>query len=147
MRSLTTDLKEAAILAQGHILIGCNLVPGVTHENVHVATGVAVGSLLLVARSRAEWLSVQVKREVAPAAKFSLKGVIELILEFIVGLADMVIGEEGRKFVPMFAAIFLFVWVNNLVGLNSRDDSRHGQYQHHSGARYFSFAGLQLLRL
>lgn len=54
---------------------------------------------------------------VAPAGKFSLKGFYELVLEFIVGICDMVIGEEGRKFVPMFAAIFLFVWINNLVGL------------------------------
>jgi F-type H+-transporting ATPase subunit a len=35
----------------------------------------------------------------------------------IVGISDMVVGEEGRRFVPMFASIFLFVWVNNLVGL------------------------------
>jgi F-type H+-transporting ATPase subunit a len=54
---------------------------------------------------------------VMPAAKFSLKGVIELVLEFIVGLTDTVIGEEGRKFVPMFAAVFFFVWVQNLCGL------------------------------
>lgn len=54
---------------------------------------------------------------VMPASKFSLKGIMELILEFVVGLADMVIGEDGRKFVPMFAAVFLFVWVQNLIGL------------------------------
>jgi F-type H+-transporting ATPase subunit a len=55
---------------------------------------------------------------VMPASKFSLKGLVEIFLEFIVGLTDMVIGEhEGRKFVPMFSAIFLFVWVQNLTAL------------------------------
>ena len=29
----------------------------------------------------------------------------------------MVIGKKGRKFVPLFASIFLYVWFNNLLGL------------------------------
>ncbi len=90
---------------------------GVTHENTHVATGIAVGSLLIVGAVAGRVALGNGEKAVAPAARFSLKGVFELLLEFIVGLADMVIGEEGRKFVPMFASIFLFVWLNNIVGL------------------------------
>lgn len=90
---------------------------GVTHENTHVATGIAVGSLLIVGAVAGRVALGSGEKAVAPAAKFSLKGIFELLLEFIVGLADMVIGEEGRKFVPMFASIFLFVWLNNMVGL------------------------------
>jgi F-type H+-transporting ATPase subunit a len=93
------------------------LVPGVTHENVHVATGLAVGSLLILGAVAGRVALGTGEAAVAPASRFSVKGVFELLLEFIIGLADMVIGEEGKKFVPMFAAIFLFVWVNNLVGL------------------------------
>ncbi len=93
------------------------LVPGVTHETVHVATGLAVGSALIVGAVAGRMALGSGETAVAPASRLSLKGIFELLLEFIVGLADMVIGEEGRKFVPMFAAIFLFVWVNNMVGL------------------------------
>lgn len=93
------------------------LVPGVTHDNVHVATGLAVGGLLVVGAVAGRVALGSGEAAIAPASKFSLKGVFELLLEFIVGLADMVIGEEGKKFVPMFAAIFLFVWFNNLIGL------------------------------
>lgn len=103
-------------MAQAHFN-WLNLVPGVTHENVHVATGLAVGSLIVAGALVGRMALGTGEVAVMPAAKFSLKGVIELILEFIVGLADMVIGEEGKKFVPMFAAIFMFVWLNNLVGL------------------------------
>jgi F-type H+-transporting ATPase subunit a len=93
------------------------LVPGVTHDNIHVATGMAVGSMLVVGAIAGRMALGSGEVAIAPAGSFSLKGIFELLLEFIVGLAEMVIGEEGRKFVPMFAAIFLFVWVNNIIGL------------------------------
>jgi F-type H+-transporting ATPase subunit a len=94
------------------------LVPGVTHETIHVATAGAVGAVLVGGALAGRMALGKGEAAVMPAGKFSLKGVIELVLEFVVGVADMVIGEEeGRKFVPMFSAIFLFVWMNNLVGL------------------------------
>lgn len=93
------------------------LVPGVTHENVHVATAAAVGGLLVVTAFAGRMALGTGDAAVAPASRFSLKGIIESVLEFIVGMVDMVIGEEGRRFVPMFAAVFTFVWVQNLAGL------------------------------
>src|SRR5690606_6975695 len=54
---------------------------------------------------------------VIPASRFSLRGLVEVVTEFIVGISDLVVGEEGRKFVPMFASIFFFIWINNLIGL------------------------------
>ena len=103
-------------MAQAHFN-WMQLVPGVTHDSVHVATGLAVGSLIVVGAVAGRIALGKGEAAITPASKFSLKGIYELLLEFIVGLADMVIGEEGRKFVPMFAAIFFFVWINNLVGL------------------------------
>lgn len=40
-----------------------------------------------------------------------------MVTEFIADLAELVIGEEGRKFVPMLAAIFFYILFNNLIGL------------------------------
>ena len=93
------------------------LAPGVTHDNVHVATAGAVGGLLVVTAIAGRVALGSGDAAVVPASKFSLKGIIETVLEFIVGMVDMVVGEEGRKFVPMFAAIFFYVWVQNLIGL------------------------------
>jgi F-type H+-transporting ATPase subunit a len=94
------------------------LVPGVTHETVHVATCAAVGGLLVITAFAGRAVLGSGDSAVMPASKFSLKGLVEIFLEFIIGLTDMVIGDhEGRKFVPMFSAIFLFVWVQNLTAL------------------------------
>jgi F-type H+-transporting ATPase subunit a len=93
------------------------LIPGVTHGTIHVATLMLCGVVLLVIAVTGRLALGHGEAAIVPAAKFSLKGCIELVLEFIVGLADMVIGEEGHHFVPMFAAIFLFVFTVNMIGL------------------------------
>lgn len=104
-------------MAQAHFN-WLQLVPGVSHDNVHVATAAAVGTLLVAGAVAGRLALGSGQAAVQPASRFSLKGIYELVVEFIVSLADMVIGEhEGRKFVPMFAAIFFFVWINNLIGL------------------------------
>ncbi len=103
-------------MAQAHFN-WLRMVPGVTHDNVHVATCAAVGGVLVATAVAGRAALGRGDVAVAPAPSFGLKAFIESILEFIVGIVDMVIGEDGRKYVPMFAAIFFFVWVQNLVGL------------------------------
>ena len=89
-----------------------------SHDIIHVATAATVGVVLIGTAVAGRVALGTGDVAVAPAGKFSLKGIIESVLEFVVGIADTVIGEEsGRKFVPMFASIFLFVWINNLVAL------------------------------
>lgn len=94
-----------------------SLIPGVGEHYSHVATAGIVAGSLVVTSFAAKAALGSGDQAVIPASKFSLKGVFELLTEFIVGLVDMVIGHHGRKYVPMFAAIFTFVLVNNLVGV------------------------------
>jgi F-type H+-transporting ATPase subunit a len=94
-----------------------HLLPFVDHHYIHVWTAIAVGILLIVLAFAGRLVLGTGEAAVTPSGTFSLKGILEAILEFIVGLSDLVIGEEGRKFVPMFASIFFFILVNNFVGL------------------------------
>lgn len=93
------------------------LIPGVGHEYSHVATAGIVGGTLILTSFGARAALGTGDKAVVPAEKFSIRGLFELCTEFIAGLADMVIGHHGRKYVPMFAAVFTFVLVNNLVGV------------------------------
>lgn len=94
-----------------------NLVPGVGHELAHVATVGVVSTLLIVAALVGRKALGSGDQAVIPSGKFSLKGIFELITEFIVGLVDMIIGHHGRKFIPFFAALFTFILFNNLMGI------------------------------
>jgi len=93
------------------------LIESVGHERIHVAT-LAVGGVVLSGLSLLARIALgRGEAAIIPAKKIGLKAAFESVMDFIVAISDMVIGEEGRKFVPMFATIFLFVFINNFVGL------------------------------
>lgn len=93
------------------------LIPGVGHYYIHIATAVVAGIALILFSLAAKVALGKGDKAVMPADRFSIKGFFEIITEFIIGLIDIVIGEKGRNFTPMFGAIFFFVFFNNLVGL------------------------------
>jgi F-type H+-transporting ATPase subunit a len=93
------------------------LIPGVGHANAHVATAAIAGGGLIVMAMVARAALPTDPNDVAPSSRFSLRGVCEVMTEFIVNLSDQVIGKGNRSFVPMFGALFLFILANNLIGL------------------------------
>ena len=54
---------------------------------------------------------------VAPSGQFSLRFLIEGLLEFVLGIAKDNCGEAYRRFYPFLAALFLFILTCNLTGL------------------------------
>lgn len=93
------------------------MIPGVTHETVHVATLTlaTVASVAIGATARAQLGTGQ--QAVIPAGKFSIRGIFEILTEFIYKLANQVIGHEGKHYVPYFTAIFFFILFNNFIGV------------------------------
>jgi F-type H+-transporting ATPase subunit a len=94
-----------------------SLIPGVGHEYANVATtGIVtaglIGTSLLAKRALGTGDAAAI-----PADRFSIRGIFELITEFVAGLCEMVIGEHGRDYVPMFAAVFTYILINNWVGV------------------------------
>lgn len=93
------------------------LIPGVGHEYVHVATlGVAtVASVGLGMVARAQLGKGQ--EAIVPASRLSVRGVFELITEFIYKMCSQVIGHEGKHYAPYFASVFFFILLNNYLGV------------------------------
>jgi F-type H+-transporting ATPase subunit a len=93
------------------------LAPGVNHHNLHIAmfgaVSLAIVSLGLVARASLG----KGEAAITPARSFGIKALFEAVTEFVVAISDMVVGEKGRSYVPMFASIFLIVFFNNVMGL------------------------------
>ena len=52
-----------------------------------------------------------------PEGRFNLKGFFELFVEQMDRLSTSIIGPEGRSFLPLFCFFFLFIWIQNLLGL------------------------------
>lgn len=93
------------------------LIPTVTHDTIHVATAACAALAMLILAVVARWALGSGDSAVAPASRLSVKGVFELITEMIVGLCDLVIGDGGRKYAPMFAAIFFYILFQNSMEL------------------------------
>lgn len=96
------------------------------HDNVHhyghVFMAIAVAVLILVASLIARiQLGSALKREdegLVPDEKLTFRNFFEIIAEKLYGLAVNVMGKHGaEKYFPIVGALFLFIFVSNLVGL------------------------------
>jgi F-type H+-transporting ATPase subunit a len=54
---------------------------------------------------------------VIPDDRLGARSIMEILLELVVGLSDSIIGHKGRKYVPLFGSLFIFILVANLMGL------------------------------
>lgn len=93
------------------------LIPEVGPEHAHVATAAASGVILVAASVAARRSLGTGEAAIIPVGKLSIRAIFESITEFIAGLAQMVIGHEGRRYIPLFSTLFIFLVLNNLIGL------------------------------
>lgn len=97
---------------------------GLTDPNSQkFVTALAVGSLLLfVGAQSANALARRrrvrgVEEGVIPEEKITTSGIFDFFIEAFVGFQDSVLGKENRKYLPLTATVFLYVFVLNLLGL------------------------------
>lgn len=93
------------------------LIPGVGSEYAHVATAGIVSAGIVATGFYAKAKLGTGEKAATPAGQLSVRGFFELVIELITGLADSIIGHHGRRYAPLFSSIFLFVIVNNFLGM------------------------------
>jgi F-type H+-transporting ATPase subunit a len=54
---------------------------------------------------------------VIPEEGMSVRNVFEVLVEFLMDLGEMTMGEHARKYFPIVGTIFFFILVSNLMGL------------------------------
>lgn len=94
-----------------------NLISWIGYELYHVAySGLCAIILLFIGMWGARALK-KAKKAHVPEGRFNIKGFFELFVEQIGDLSDSIVGKEGRPMLPLFCFFFLFIWVQNLLGL------------------------------
>lgn len=83
----------------------------------HSLTALLVMVLLVVLAYWARRALRKSRDPVIPEEALSLRNLMELIVELVVGLTDSIIGRKGRKYVHLFGSFFLFILTANLFGL------------------------------
>lgn len=54
---------------------------------------------------------------VVPDEGVTLRNVVEIVVEFLVGLSRENMGEHWRRYFPVVATLFVFILLSNLIGL------------------------------
>ena len=60
---------------------------------------------------------VSVSDAAVPDDSLTLRNIAELLVEGVSGMAEGVLGHNGRHYVPLYGSFFLFILCANLVGL------------------------------
>lgn len=83
----------------------------------HTFTAVLIMVLLIVLAYLARRSLFKSSDPVIPEEGISVRNLLELLVELMVGLSDSIIGKKGRKYVPLFGSFFIFILTANLFGL------------------------------
>ena len=86
-------------------------------ESYHFIYSLLCGGILLLFGFLAGRTLKNKKNSYAPEGKLNLKGFFELFVEQIGQLSDSIVGPQGRPMLPLFCFFFLFIWIQNLLGL------------------------------
>ncbi len=54
---------------------------------------------------------------IVPSRKFNISTIADLLVEGLYGLVEGVLGHHGKEHFSFIAAIFIFVWFSNLLGI------------------------------
>jgi F-type H+-transporting ATPase subunit a len=102
------QLPAEPIMATPFVEVDNALIGDITITNTMVATWATI--ILLVT------ISFIVSRKVS-AVPGRLQGLIEMVFEFFLGLSDSIAGKDARRFFPLVMTIFLFIVINNWLGI------------------------------
>jgi len=94
-----------------------SIIPGLNMMRDHTATAILVSVALLAWAWVARRQLTAATDPAVPDETLTARNSLEVYVEGFTGIVEGVIGPEGRKYVPFYAALFLFIFASNMTGL------------------------------
>ena len=114
--SLVSLLFVSPVFASGYTFIS-----GLSHKlhiQEHVITFILIASVVIVFGLFYRLKSKTVSNILVPDKGISFRNIVEALGEFVYNLCRSTMGEkEAKKYFPVIAMIFIFVFFSNLIGL------------------------------
>jgi len=88
----------------------------IAHKYYHIVYSVFAGLICLGLGFLAKQ-ALKKPQAFVPEGHFNIKGFFEVGVEQISNLSESIIGSGGRPMIPLFCFFFIFIWIQNLVGL------------------------------
>jgi len=92
-------------------------VPGLSLLETHVAAALSVAVFLGVFAVLARASLARNKDYLVPHSKLSFLNFADIVSESLYKLTQMVLGHDAKTYYPVIGSLFLFIFVNNLLGL------------------------------
>ncbi len=89
----------------------------INHHNIHIFTSGLIVLLLSIAVLLVAKKLRNVEERLIPSPKGSLVNTFEAAVEGILGLVEGIIGSDAPKYFPLIGAIFIYVFLCNIVAL------------------------------
>lgn len=98
----------------------------IPHFDMHTKSGEAATAVATLGVAAVASLAIGLigRRQLAtgenaviPSGKLSVRGILEVLTEYISNLTYSVVGPHGKIYIPMFTSVFFFVLLNNLIGV------------------------------
>ena len=88
-----------------------------THVPWVIWSSLFAGALLLLSGVLVRGRLAATQGGIVPDPGFSLRNVLELLVEMLRGLAEQNMGPHWRKYFPIIGTIFFFILISNFLGL------------------------------
>lgn len=104
-------MKHDAYFSWFHYIPGLAQLPG------HIAAAIFVSGILCVFAVFARASLSRHKDYLVPPSRLSFLNFADVISESLYKLTQMVLGHDAKEFFPVIGALFLYIFVNNILGL------------------------------
>src|SRR5207247_5532778 len=100
-----------------HSFTWVSVIPGLSALPGHAATSLLVAGALILFAYLANRQLATASDAAIPDDSLTLRNLAELLVEGVTGMAEGVLGHQGRRYVPLYGSFFLFIFCANLIGL------------------------------
>lgn len=89
----------------------------VGHHHIHIAHAAFVALLLTFLGVIVYFKLRNTEAALVPGSKISVPNIFEVASESLIGLMEGIMGHEAKKYFPMIGTLFIFIFLNNMLGL------------------------------
>ncbi len=89
----------------------------VNESTIHIVSAAFIAVVLIILAVIIKIRLRDPEKFVIPSEKFNLIGVFDIIVEWVLGLMEGVMGERAIKFLPLVGSVFLYIFFCNLLSL------------------------------
>ena len=88
----------------------------IDHHHIHVGHAAFTAILLTLLGTVVYFRLRKTEAVLVPGSKLSVPNLFEVAVESILGLMEGIIGHDAKKYFPLIGALFIYIFVNNLLG-------------------------------